>query len=81
MEFSSLYYLFTIRPFKEELYTNIYFLSRLLTFVVYVIIVMGDIYFSLGDATFNYAAAKNFLTIRDTIFLVTILTILGMIGR
>jgi hypothetical protein len=81
LEFCSLYYLFTIRPYKEELYMNIYFISRLLTFMVYGLIVLGDIYFSLGEATFNYSAAHSFLMVRDVLFLVTILVILGVIVR
>lgn len=48
LEFSCLYYLFTIRPFKDELYMNLYFISRLLAFIVYGLIVLGEMYFSLG---------------------------------
>jgi hypothetical protein len=60
---------------------NIYFVTRLLAFSVYGTIVLGEIYFSLGDATFNYSSAKYFMTIRDILFLVTILVILGVVVR
>lgn len=57
LEFSTLYYLFIVRPFKEELYMNLYFISRLLTFAVFLTVVLGEIYFSLGGLTFNYGPA------------------------
>jgi hypothetical protein len=60
---------------------NIYFIARLLAFIVYGIIVLGDIYFTLGSATFNYTSAQYFLIIRDAIFLVIVLVILGVVVR
>lgn len=60
---------------------NIYFIARLLAFVVYGTIVLGDIYFSLGEATFNYSSAKYFIVVRDILFLIIVLVILGVIVR
>lgn len=60
---------------------NIYFSARLLTFIVYGIIVLGDIYFSLGASTFNYSSAQEFLIVRDAAFLGSILVILGVVVR
>ena len=60
---------------------NIYFISRLLTFIVFMVIVLGEIYFSLGALTFNYTPAEEFLVVRDAIFLLVFLVIIGIIVR
>jgi hypothetical protein len=63
-EFAALYYLFTIQPFREELYMNSYFISKLIGFLLYLTTVVGNIYFSLGHSTYNFGSVSRFLIVR-----------------
>lgn len=50
-------------------------ITRLLMFMFYGLVVLGNLYFSLGTVTVNYHSVKSFLNARDAIFLVIILSI------
>lgn len=75
LEFTNIFYIFTIRPFKIEAYMNIAVIVRLLMFIFYGLVILGNLYYSLGSITFNYESTKTFLTIRDILFLVFFLII------
>lgn len=54
---------------------NISVISRLFMFLFYGIVVLGNLYYSLGTITVNYQSTKNFLYARDTIFLLIVIFI------
>ena len=48
-------------PFTEEFYLNVKIISRILFFAEYLLIVLGELYFSIDKITFNYFTAKTFV--------------------
>jgi hypothetical protein len=75
LELVAIFYIFTTQPFKYEIYTNIVVIIRLLIFVFYGLIVLGNLYYSVGRTTVNFQLVKNFLYVRDGIFLVIVMFI------
>jgi hypothetical protein len=75
LEFANIFYIFTTRPFKFEIYMNTSVIIRLFMFIFYALVVLGNLYYSLGASTINYQAVKGFLNVRDAVFLVIILSI------
>ena len=61
LEFADIFYIFTFRPFKQEMYTNIVVIIRLLMFLFYGVVVLGNLYYSVGNITMNYNSTKIFL--------------------
>jgi len=53
---------------------NLSVISRLLVFIFYVIVVLGNLYFSMGDITFNYSIIKAYLLARSIIFILILVT-------
>lgn len=76
LEFVNIFYIFTARPYKEEIFLNMTILCRLLMFIFYILVMLGNLYFSLGDITMNFQSVKKYLVIRDSIFLVMMFAIL-----
>jgi hypothetical protein len=73
LEFINLFYIFTLNPFKYEIYMNGSVITRLLMFLFYGFILTGNLYHSLGAITINYETVRTYLAIRDAAFLVIIL--------
>ncbi len=75
LEFLNLFYIFTMNPFKYEVYMNGSVITRLLMFLFYGIVVTGNLYYSLSPITVNYHSVTTYLRVRDAAFLVIILLI------
>lgn len=54
IEFLHIFYIFTFRPFSDEFFLNTKVVCRLFFFIEFIIVVLGNLYYSLGAATLNY---------------------------
>jgi len=54
---------------------NMAVICRMLVFIFYIIVVVGNLYFSLGSQTLNYSSFKAYLIWRDILFLSILLFI------
>ena len=70
LEFMHIFYLFAVRPLCQRFYLNTKVVCRLFLFTTYLLIVIGNLYFSLGEVTFNYASASRYIVARDTVYLI-----------
>ena len=68
LEFAHIFLIFTLRPFKEEFYLNMKVVCRLIFLTWYILIVLGNLYFSLGQIVFNYGPVSSFILARDILF-------------
>lgn len=68
-----------MRPLVLEFYQNAKFIVNLLIFTEYLLIVLGNLYFSIGEAIFNYYSASKYIIARDTLFLLIELVIIGVV--
>ena len=75
LEFAHIFMIFTLRPFKEEFYLNTKVVCRLIFLTWYILIVLGNLYFSLGPIVFNYGPVSSYILARDILFHVLILGI------
>jgi hypothetical protein len=73
LEFLNLFYIFTVGPFKYEIYMNGSVITRLLMFLFYGFVLTGNLYYSLSPITVNYQSVSTYLIARDAAFLVIIL--------
>lgn len=78
-EFIDIFYIFTIRPFKKQVYINLAVICKLMMFIFYGFVVLGNLYFSLGSITITYISVKKYLYARDIIFLLSNLIIFLLI--
>ena len=68
-QFMHVFFIFTVRPLVEEFYQNAKVIINLLMFTEFLLIVLGNLYFSIGEAIFNYYSASKYIVARDTLFL------------
>lgn len=54
---------------------NTVVICRLLMFIFYALVILGNLYFSLGPITINYAAIYRFMVLRDAVFIIIALVI------
>jgi hypothetical protein len=74
IEFLFLFMIVTIRPFSHEFYMNVKIVCRLLFLTLYIFMVVGNLYYSMGDLLFNSNTVASFLVARASIFLFLIAT-------
>jgi hypothetical protein len=80
MEFANILLIFTVRPYRYEVYMNVAVVCRVLLFAFYIILVVGNLYFTLGHQTLNYNAFKAYLVARDIVFLAILVFIILFVG-
>jgi hypothetical protein len=72
LEFATIFYVFTVRPYKADIYLNSAVLCRLLVFYFYGSVILGNLYFSLGDITINYILVKKYVQTTLVVFLIIV---------
>jgi hypothetical protein len=70
IEFIQLLLIVTIRPFSQEFYMNVKIICRLLFLTEYIVIVLGNLYYSMGEVVFNSFSVTTSVVGRASIFVV-----------
>jgi hypothetical protein len=75
LEFITILYVFTIKPYKSEIYLYSAVICRLLLFCFYGVVILGNLYFALGNVTLKYQVVQSYLNSTTGIFLGTVIFI------
>ena len=72
VQFGHIYYIFVIRPYKEDYYVNLQVICRLFFLATYLLVALGSLYYTMGPLVFNYYTAYEFVIARHSVFLTII---------